>query len=141
MTIRIGINGFGRIGRLFYRQVVRAGGFEIAAINDLVPADCLAYLVRYDTAHGRFEHDVSVQGEDFHCNGMVTRCLSERDPADLVEGALEAAPAKAPSLKAQQPHRFIRVAAGVVASWPRRRAAPRRAACHLAQGSGSQRAC
>jgi glyceraldehyde 3-phosphate dehydrogenase len=83
MAIRIGINGFGRIGRLFYRQVVRAGGFEIAAINDLVPADCLAYLVRYDTAHGRFEHDLSVQGEDFHCNGMVTRCLSERDPADL----------------------------------------------------------
>jgi glyceraldehyde 3-phosphate dehydrogenase len=83
MAITIGINGFGRIGRLVYRQAMAQGGIEIAAINDLVPADNLAYLLRYDSMHGRFEHDVTVTDDGFACNGVNTRCLSERDPASL----------------------------------------------------------
>ena len=88
MTIRIGINGFGRIGRLAYREAVRRGGFEIVAINDLVPADNLAYLLNYDTMHGRFEHHVEAQDGNFSCGGSTTRCLSERDPAALGWGDL-----------------------------------------------------
>ena len=54
MTIRIGINGFGRIGRLFYRAATLSGDFEIVAINDLVPSNNLGYLLQYDTMHGTF---------------------------------------------------------------------------------------
>jgi len=83
MTIKIGINGFGRIGRLVYRQAVRRGGFDIVAINDLVPSDNLAYLLGHDSTHGRFEHPVELTGDGFSCGGMNTKCLSERDPARL----------------------------------------------------------
>ena len=86
MAIRVGINGFGRIGRLFYRHAVRHGGFEIVAINDLVPADNLAYLLRYDSTHGRFEREVCATEGGFTAGGMATRCLSERDPAALPWG-------------------------------------------------------
>ena len=88
MTIRIGINGFGRIGRLAYREAVRRGGFEIVAINDLVPADNLAYLLNYDTMHGRFEQQVQAQDGNLNCQGATTQCLSERDPAALGWGDL-----------------------------------------------------
>ena len=88
MTIRIGINGFGRIGRLAYREAVRRGNFEIVAINDLVPAENLAYLLNYDTMHGRFEHHVEAQDGNLNCQGATTRCLSERDPAALGWGDL-----------------------------------------------------
>lgn len=81
--IRIGINGFGRIGRLVYRIAVERGGIEIVGINDLVPADNLAYLLRYDTMHGRFGHDVAVDGDSLVCGSMRTRCTSEKDPAAL----------------------------------------------------------
>ncbi|MBT8485355.1 MAG: type I glyceraldehyde-3-phosphate dehydrogenase [Phycisphaerae bacterium] len=83
MAIKIGINGFGRIGRLFYRQAVRHGGFEIVAVNDLVDNDNLAYLLEYDTMHGRFEHAVRLVDDRFEVAGQKTRCLSERDPARL----------------------------------------------------------
>ena len=83
MAIRIGINGFGRIGRLVYREAVRRGDFEVVAVNDLVPADNLAYLVTYDTMHGRFDHVVRAEGEKLVCDAHSTRCLSERDPAAL----------------------------------------------------------
>ena len=83
MTIKIGINGFGRIGRLVYRNAMTQGGIEIVGINDLVPADNLAYLLRYDSTHGRFSHEVSLTNDGFECNGKKTRCLSERDPANL----------------------------------------------------------
>ena len=88
MTIRIGINGFGRIGRLVYRAAVMSGDFEIVAINDLVPADNLGYLLQYDTMHGRFAKNVTVTKEGFDVEGMKTRCLSERDPAALGWGDL-----------------------------------------------------
>ncbi len=89
MAIRIGINGFGRIGRLVYRAAVQQGGFEIAAINDLVPAENLAYLLKYDTMHGRFRKDgkpvdVEAVGEDaIKVAGNTTKCTAERDPANL----------------------------------------------------------
>jgi len=83
MAIRIGINGFGRIGRLVYRAAVQRGGFEIVGVNDLVPADNLAYLLQYDTNHGRFQHEVKASGESFSVAGMTTCTLSEREPAKL----------------------------------------------------------
>ncbi len=83
MSIRIGINGFGRIGRLVFREAVRQGGFEIVGVNDLVPADNLAYLLQYDTNHGRFQHPVKASGDSFSVAGMTTRTLSEREPAKL----------------------------------------------------------
>ena len=58
MAVRIAINGFGRIGRLVYRIATARGGFEIVGVNDLVPADNLAYLLKYDSTHGRFDADV-----------------------------------------------------------------------------------
>ncbi|MDP7029625.1 MAG: type I glyceraldehyde-3-phosphate dehydrogenase [Phycisphaerales bacterium] len=88
MAIRIGINGFGRIGRLVYREALRRGNFEVVAINDLVPADNLAYLVSYDTMHGRFDHRVRAEGGALVCEAHTTTCLSERDPADLGWGDL-----------------------------------------------------
>ena len=83
MAIRIGINGFGRIGRLVYRKAILQGGFEIVAVNDLVPSDNLAYLLQYDSTHRRFEKTVTATSDGFACEGMTTKCLSERDPASL----------------------------------------------------------
>jgi len=88
MTIRIGINGFGRIGRLVYRAAALSGDFEIVAINDLVPQDNLGYLLQYDTMHGTFSKKVTVTEEGFDVEGMQTKCLSERDPASLPWGDL-----------------------------------------------------
>jgi glyceraldehyde 3-phosphate dehydrogenase len=82
MALRIGINGFGRIGRLVYRAAV-SQGIEVVAVNDLVPSDSLAYLVNYDTMHGRFGHRVTAGADGFTCGGKRTRCLSEKEPAKL----------------------------------------------------------
>ncbi len=88
MTIRIGINGFGRIGRLVYRAATLIGDFEIVAINDLVPSNNLGYLLQYDTMHGTFSKKVNVTDEGFEIDGKTTKCLSERDPAQLPWGDL-----------------------------------------------------
>jgi len=87
MAIRIGINGFGRIGRLFYRAAAERG-FDVVAVNDLVPSDNLAYLLKYDTMHRRFvlggkPADVTHSDDGFTVNGKKTLTLSERDPAVL----------------------------------------------------------
>jgi len=87
MAIRIGINGFGRIGRLVYR-VAAERGIEVVALNDLVPADNLAYLLKYDTTHGRFKlggkpAEVSATEDSFTVNGKTTKTMSVRDPAQL----------------------------------------------------------
>jgi len=87
MTVRIGINGFGRIGRLFFRFGTERG-FEIAAVNDVVPADNLAYLLKYDSTHGRFRLDgkpaeVSAVGAALTVNGRSTQALSVKNPAEL----------------------------------------------------------
>lgn len=83
MTLRIAINGFGRIGRLVYRIASRSTDVEVVAVNDLVPSDNLAYLLRYDSTHGRFEHDVRVSDGGFASNGKTTRCFAEKDPTKL----------------------------------------------------------
>jgi len=83
MAIKIAINGFGRIGRLVYRIVAERGGIEVVAVNDLVPADNLAYLLQYDSTHGRFSESVQDAEGGFSVGGKTTLCLSERDPAAL----------------------------------------------------------
>lgn len=87
MSFRVAINGFGRIGRLVYR-IAAERGIEIVAVNDLVPPDNLAYLLQYDTTHGRFRlegrpADVRVTSDGFTVNGRHTRALSIKDPAEL----------------------------------------------------------
>ncbi|MEM9065034.1 MAG: type I glyceraldehyde-3-phosphate dehydrogenase [Planctomycetota bacterium] len=96
MAIRIGINGFGRIGRLVTRAAAQLGGeVEIVGVNDLVPQDNLAYLLKYDTMHGRFRigtdfADVKATDEGISVNGRVTKTFAERDPAALPWGDLGA---------------------------------------------------
>lgn len=91
MAIRIGINGFGRIGRLVARIAANDPNFELVAVNDLVPADNLAYLLKYDTMHGRFliNHkpaEVSATENSFTVNGKVTKTMAVKDPAQLPWG-------------------------------------------------------
>ena len=91
MAIRIGINGFGRIGRLVYRLAAQSGEFEIVAVNDLVPPENLSYLLKYDTMHGRFliggkPAEVSHDEKTFTVNGKTTNSVAERDPAKLPWG-------------------------------------------------------
>ena len=83
MPIRIGINGFGRIGRLVYRIAAQRGNFEIVGVNDLVPADNLAYLLQHDSSHGRFAHEVKAGGDGFTAGPQKTRTMSEKEPAKL----------------------------------------------------------
>ena len=83
MAIRVGINGFGRIGRLVYRAGMRQGGFEFVAVNDLVPADNLAYLLKYDTMHGRFGKDVQATEDSFTIDGHHTKTFAVRNPAEI----------------------------------------------------------
>ena len=91
MTIKIGINGYGRIGRNILRALFesgRTGEFEIVAINDLGDAKTNAHLTRYDTAHGKFPGNVTVDGDCMVVNGKRIRVLAERDPAQLPWGEL-----------------------------------------------------
>jgi len=83
MTTKIAINGFGRIGRLVYRIAARRTDIEVVAVNDLVSAANLAYLLQYDSTHGRFEKAVEPSDDGFTVDGAATKCLSERDPAAL----------------------------------------------------------
>ena len=83
MAIRVAINGFGRIGRLVFRAGVVNNDVEFVAINDLVPADALAYLLQYDSTHGRFKGEVSSSEGAIKVNGKEVRCLSAKDPATL----------------------------------------------------------
>jgi glyceraldehyde 3-phosphate dehydrogenase len=83
MAIKIAINGFGRIGRLVYRLASQREDIEVVAINDLVPADNLAYLLKYDSTHGRFEGDVKAEENTLIANGRQTLVLSEKDPQNL----------------------------------------------------------
>ena len=88
MTIKIGINGFGRIGRMVMRAGSKNPNIEFVAINDLVPSDNLAYLLKYDSTHGRFDGEVRADGDAIILNGKRIECLSERDPAQLPWGKL-----------------------------------------------------
>jgi glyceraldehyde 3-phosphate dehydrogenase (phosphorylating) len=84
MAIRVGINGFGRIGRMVFRAVAKDfKDIEIVAINDLLAPDYLAYMLKYDSVHGRFNGDVSVDAGNMIVDGKKIRLTAERDPANL----------------------------------------------------------
>jgi glyceraldehyde 3-phosphate dehydrogenase len=83
MTLRIGINGFGRIGRLVFRRACATADVEVVGINDLMEPEYLAYMLRYDSTHGRFDGEVAVDGSALIVNGRRIRITAERDPANL----------------------------------------------------------
>lgn len=84
MTIKIGINGFGRIGRLVFRRAIQLGeAFEVVGINDLLDVDYIAYMLKYDSTHGRFNGTVGVEDGKLVVNGKSIRVTSERDPKNL----------------------------------------------------------
>ncbi|MFN8851132.1 MAG: type I glyceraldehyde-3-phosphate dehydrogenase [Inhella sp.] len=85
MTIKVGINGFGRIGRMVFRAAVQnfSNDIEIVGINDLLEPDYLAYMLKYDSVHGRFEGEVSVDGNTLVVNGKKIRLTAVKDPAEL----------------------------------------------------------
>lgn len=83
MPIKVAINGFGRIGRLVYRLIHEMPGIEVVAINDLVPADNLAYLLKYDTTHGTFPQNVVVKDDKILVDGSETLVFGEADPLKL----------------------------------------------------------
>jgi glyceraldehyde 3-phosphate dehydrogenase len=84
--IKIGINGFGRIGRLVFRAAVQRNDIEIVGINDLIDVDYMAYMLRYDSTHGLFKGDVAVEGGTLVVNGKKIRVTAEKDPGNLKWG-------------------------------------------------------
>ncbi|MDH5470886.1 MAG: glyceraldehyde-3-phosphate dehydrogenase, partial [Gammaproteobacteria bacterium] len=87
MTIKVGINGFGRIGRMAFRAISKDfPNIEVVGINDLLDADYLAYMLQYDSVHGNFDGDISVDGSNMVVNGKKIRLTAERDPSDLKWG-------------------------------------------------------
>jgi glyceraldehyde 3-phosphate dehydrogenase len=84
MTLRVAINGFGRIGRNFLRAAKKGGiDLEIVAVNDLTDTATLALLLKYDSVHGRYDGTVETSGDDLVVDGDTIKVLSERNPADL----------------------------------------------------------
>jgi glyceraldehyde 3-phosphate dehydrogenase (phosphorylating) len=84
MAIKVGINGFGRIGRMVFRAVTQEfNDIEIVGINDLLEPDYLAYMLQYDSVHGRFKGDITVDNNTLIVNGKKIRLTAERDPANL----------------------------------------------------------
>ncbi|MGN1072344.1 MAG: type I glyceraldehyde-3-phosphate dehydrogenase [Bradymonadia bacterium] len=84
MTIKVGINGFGRIGRMVFRAAVESfSDIQIVGINDLLDPDYLAYMLKYDSVHGRFDKDVKVEGNYLVVDGNKIRLTAEKDPANL----------------------------------------------------------
>ena len=91
MTIKIGINGFGRIGRMVFRAAIaNYQDIEVVGINDLLEPDYLAYMLKYDSVHGRFQGEVSVEGSHLIVNGKKIRLTAEKDPANLKWGEIGA---------------------------------------------------
>ena len=88
MAVKVAINGFGRIGRLAYRAMVEQGlvgsAIDVVAVGDIVPAESLAYLIRYDSTQGRFQGKVTHEGDDIlHVNGDKIKVVSAREPSGL----------------------------------------------------------
>ena len=81
--IKVGINGFGRIGRLAFRAAMKRNDIEIVGINDLIDLDYIAYMLKYDTVHGRFDGEVSIKGDKLVVNGKEIRVTAKPDPANL----------------------------------------------------------
>lgn len=90
MTIKVGINGFGRIGRFVFRASVERDDIEVVGINDLIDVDYMAYMLKYDSTHGRFKGDVEVKDGNLIVNGKVVRVTAERNPEDLKWDAIGA---------------------------------------------------
>jgi glyceraldehyde 3-phosphate dehydrogenase len=82
-TIKVGINGFGRIGRLVFRAMTERENIEVVGINDLIDAEYMAYMLKYDSVHGTFKGEVSVQGNNLVVNGKTIRVTAEKDPNNL----------------------------------------------------------
>ena len=90
MSVKVAINGFGRIGRLAFRQMFGAEGYEIVAINDLTKPEMLAHLLKYDTAQGRYDGHTVVAGEDtITVDGKTIKIYAEKDAANCPWGALD----------------------------------------------------
>lgn len=88
MALKLAINGFGRIGRLVFREAMEHNEFEVVAVNDLTDAHQLAHLLKYDSVHGVYEADVQSEEDAFIVNGKRVQVLSEKDPANLPWGEL-----------------------------------------------------
>ncbi|MEG1666742.1 type I glyceraldehyde-3-phosphate dehydrogenase [Chryseobacterium sp.] len=89
-TIKVGINGFGRIGRLVFRAMTERSNIEVVGINDLINAEYMAYMLKYDSVHGVFPGEVSVEGNDLVVNGKKIRVTAEKDPSNLKWDAIGA---------------------------------------------------
>ena len=83
MAIKVGINGFGRIGRLVFRRCLELGGYDFVGINDLTDSKTLGHLLKYDSVHGRFNGDVKVDGNELIVNGDRIKITAEKDPSKL----------------------------------------------------------
>src|SRR3989338_2967425 len=91
MAIKVGINGFGRIGRMVFRAVAKDfRDIEVVAINDLLEPDYLAYMLKYDSVHGRFQGDIKVEGSNLIVNGKKIRLTAIKDPTELKWGEVGA---------------------------------------------------
>ncbi|MCO6413636.1 MAG: type I glyceraldehyde-3-phosphate dehydrogenase [Thiogranum sp.] len=91
MTIKVGINGFGRIGRMAFRAIAKDfKDIEVVGINDLLEPDYLAYMLQYDSVHGNFPGEIAVEGNNLVVNGKKIRLTAERDPANLKWGDIGA---------------------------------------------------
>ncbi len=88
MAVKVGINGFGRIGRLVFRRSLQLGGFDFVGINDLTDAKTLAHLLKYDSVHRKFDGTIEVDGNDLIVNGNRIKVTAERDPSKLNWGEL-----------------------------------------------------
>jgi glyceraldehyde 3-phosphate dehydrogenase len=89
MAIKVGINGFGRIGRLVFRRCKELGGFDFVGINDLTDAKTLAHLLKYDSVHGKYNGTIKVDGNDIIVDGDRIKITAEKDPANLKWGELK----------------------------------------------------
>ncbi|WP_101843097.1 type I glyceraldehyde-3-phosphate dehydrogenase [Halobacillus sp. Marseille-P3879] len=88
MTVKVGINGFGRIGRNVFRASLNNEEVEVVAVNDLTDANMLAHLLQYDTVHGKLDQEVTVNGDNLVVGGKEIKVISEKDPAQLGWGDL-----------------------------------------------------
>ncbi|MFE8702245.1 type I glyceraldehyde-3-phosphate dehydrogenase [Cytobacillus sp. FJAT-54145] len=88
MAVKVGINGFGRIGRIVFRAALNNPNVEVVAVNDLTDANMLAHLLKYDSVHGKLDQDVTVDGDSLVVGGKKVKVLAERDPAQLGWGDL-----------------------------------------------------
>ena len=88
MSVKVAINGFGRIGRLAFRQMFGAEGYEIVAINDLTDAKMLAHLLKYDSAQGRYEHEIAAGEGEITVDGKTIKIYAEKNAADLPWGEI-----------------------------------------------------